>query len=73
MAETVDVKCPHAAGCEMYSLFKLAGALAVWKTNYCAGDYTRCARYMATERGDLVAANLLPNGTFLRKPGDTNK
>lgn len=69
----VDAKCPHASACAMFSLFKLAGALAVWKTNYCAADYSRCARFMAAERGEQVADNLLPNGTSLRKPGDTNK
>jgi hypothetical protein len=55
----------------MYSLFAVSGALAVWKTNYCRADYTRCARYQKNACGELIPINLLPNGSFLRKPGST--
>ena len=57
----------------MYSLFKLAGALAVWKTNYCEADFSRCARFSTSARGEAVPINLLPNGSLLRKPGESNR
>jgi len=71
MAEAAH--CPHMIGCPMYSLFKLASALAVWKTNYCEADFSRCARFTTSARGEAVPINLLPNGSLLRKPGESNR
>ena len=62
-----ETACEHASSCEMYSLFNLAGTLAVWTTNYCNAEFTACKRYQTAARGEPVAKNLLPNGTRLRK------
>jgi len=59
--------CPHMSGCPMFGLFSLAGALAVWKTNYCSADYTRCERFQRAQQGRQVPNNLMPNGALLRK------
>lgn len=59
--------CPHMTGCPMFGLFSLAGALAVWKTNYCSADYTRCERFQRAQQGRQVPTNLMPNGALLRK------
>ena len=37
--------------------------------NYCEGEFTRCARFQAGERGERVPATLLPNGKHLRVLG----
>jgi hypothetical protein len=50
----------------MYSLFKMAGTLAVWKINYCNADFTRCERYKLTSAGKRAPINLMPNGVFLK-------
>jgi hypothetical protein len=54
----------------MYGLFTMAGTLAVWKTNYCNAEFTRCARYQGSTRGEVVPINLLPNGRLLRRPDE---
>jgi len=51
----------------MFGLFSLAGALSVWKTNYCSADYSRCERYLRSCEGRPVPSNLMPNGALLRK------
>jgi len=51
----------------MYGIFKIEGALNVWKINYCNSDFTRCSRYELTEAGGTPAVNLLPNGKVLGK------
>src|SRR5207245_876926 len=66
-------RCPHVTTCPLFPLIRLTAVLAVWKTNYCDADYARCARHAAAARGEAVPVNLLPNGTLLRKPGDTGK
>jgi hypothetical protein len=58
--------CPNSAGCEMYSLFKVAGTLAVWKMNYCNAEYSRCERYKLAAAGRRVPINLMPNGVLLK-------
>lgn len=55
--------------CEMFKMFQFSGTLAPWKINYCTSNYQTCARYKrACEDGD-VPANMMPNGTLLRKAG----
>ena len=61
--------CPNIDGCKLYPLFTLAGTLSVWKTNYCGGDFSRCARYRLSQQAKPVPDNLLPNGALLRKGG----
>ena len=53
--------------CRMFPLFRLAGSLSVWKTNYCTGTFTQCERYVRSQRAEAVPDNLLPNGTLLRR------
>lgn len=60
-------QCPHEASCRLFPLFSMSGTLAVWKTNYCRSDYTRCARYQRSLREEWVPANLLPSGVLLKK------
>ena len=59
--------CPYKSTCQMYGIFKIEGALNVWKINYCNSDFTRCSRYELTEAGGTPAVNLLPNGKVLGK------
>jgi hypothetical protein len=58
--------CPNVGDCAMYSLFKMAGTLAVWKINYCNADYTRCERYKLSSSCKGVPINLMPNGVLLK-------
>ena len=60
-------QCPHEASCRLFPLFSMSGTLAVWKTNYCRSDYTRCARYQRSLREEWVPDNLLPSGVLLKK------
>ena len=54
----------------MYALFTHSATLAVWKMNYCASDFTRCARYQLSAQGKLVPLALMPSGQLLKKiPG----
>jgi len=53
----------------MYSMFKLEGALGVWKINYCQSDFKRCERYVRTQRGEDIPPTLLPNGKTLQRFG----
>lgn len=59
-------ECPNTLSCEMYDLLKLAGTLAIWKTNYCNSDFERCERHKLSSSGRPVPRNLLPNGVLLR-------
>ena len=59
--------CVQAEDCEMYGLFALSGALALWQVRYCKADFTACARYRRLTRNEPVPRNLLPNGALLRK------
>jgi hypothetical protein len=62
-------ECPHTSSCEMYDLLRLAGTLAVWKSNYCNGDHERCERFKLAQAGRPVPKNLMPNGVLLRHAG----
>ena len=57
--------CTHVATCQLYSQFKSAAPLAVWRNLFCESDYTRCVRYQAAMEGRPVPATLLPNGKDL--------
>jgi hypothetical protein len=66
MDDDKALACPNSEACQMYSLFKMAGTLAVWKINYCNADFTRCERYKLTASGQRAPINLMPNGVLLK-------
>jgi hypothetical protein len=53
----------------MFPLFKVAGALQVWKINYCTARFGDCARYKMSCRAESVPDGLLPNGKLLKREG----
>jgi hypothetical protein len=57
--------CPHTKGCALFPLFSQESFLAIWKSTYCEADHARCSRYIASAKGEVVAATLLPNGKHL--------
>ncbi len=59
--------CPQMTACRMFPLFKMAGALQVWKINYCTGDFAACARYRLACKAEQVPDELLPNGRILKR------
>lgn len=65
-ASDTELSCPHADGCAMFDLLKMAGTLRTWQIRYCGGKFQECARYKTTELGRPVAPNLMPNGQYLR-------
>ncbi len=60
--------CSHTPECPLFSVFTMNSALSVWRTNYCAADFARCARYQLSLQGRPVPVNLLPNGKSLALP-----
>ena len=58
-------ECTHAHNCSLFPLFKLESTNAVWRTFYCFGDFTRCARYQVAAEGKPMPLTLLPNGKWL--------
>ena len=70
MAEPPESQCPQIRDCPMFGVFTLSGTLRIWQDNYCRSEYTRCARYVRTQRGEFVPRTLMPNGKLLAaKPG----
>lgn len=65
-----DPHCNHKATCEMYELLSLSGTLKTWQIRYCDAEYETCARYQKASLGRPVDRNLMPNGHYLRLPGD---
>jgi hypothetical protein len=57
--------CSHVFNCPLFAVFTMNSALSVWKTNYCQGEYERCARFQLTQAGAPVPQTLLPNGKTL--------
>jgi hypothetical protein len=53
--------------CRLFPLFKMSGALQVWKINYCESNFTSCERYKLTCAAEQVPDELLPNGKRLRR------
>jgi hypothetical protein len=62
------ITCPHMRTCALYPKFAMQATLRFWQARYCEAEYTRCARYQATQRGEVVAVTLLPNGERLGQP-----
>lgn len=57
--------CPHVSSCELFPVLRQGGFLRVWQTRYCEGEYTACARYQASARGERPPITLLPSGETL--------
>lgn len=60
--------CSHLETCPMFKLFTHSGTVQIWKDNYCQGEFTNCARYQRSQKGQIVPQNLLPNGKQLALP-----
>lgn len=60
--------CSHTTRCELFAQFALNPALRIWQQHYCDGEYTRCARYQMSLKGEAVPLNLLPNGQRITAP-----
>ncbi|MDH5633851.1 MAG: ACT domain-containing protein [Gammaproteobacteria bacterium] len=67
------MSCSHASGCALYPQISLSSALKVWQVFYCEGDFSKCARFQASSRGEAVPANLLPNGKKLEFQSSSDK
>lgn len=65
-ASATELPCPHADGCAMFDLLKMAGTLRTWQIRYCGGKFQECARYKTSELGRPVPTYLMPNGQYLR-------
>ena len=50
----------------MFGDFSSQATLRIFQIHYCQGDYGSCARYKSASQGIMPAANLLPDGSFLR-------
>lgn len=61
------MSCPHLARCALFKQVRLDSTLQVVRSNYCETErgFTSCARFQATERGEVPAAGLLPSGKVL--------
>lgn len=67
-AAMADPTCPNMSACPLYALFAMESSAEFWKVSYCRGQFTNCARYKLSSRGERVPATLLPNGTSLGRP-----
>ncbi len=57
--------CSHTTDCALFPMISVNSALKVWRTFYCEGKWTECARYKLSLVGKPVPSNLLPNGKSL--------
>ena len=67
------MKCTHCEHCELFPQFALNPALQVWQTHYCHGEYERCIRYQMSCRNEVVPLNLLPNGSKVEIPRNSDE
>ena len=67
------MKCTHCEHCDLFAQFALNPALQVWQTHYCHGEYERCVRYQMSRRNETVPLNLLPNGTKVEIPRNSDE
>ena len=65
------MSCEHTKGCPLFPLFMSKGILRFWVKIYCEGTFATCERFVRSQRGDEVPANLLPNGELLKVAGGT--
>ena len=61
------MSCSHTANCPLFAQFAMEPALAIWKSHYCDGEYSNCARYQLGLKGEAVPITLLPNGKMIEK------
>ena len=61
------MSCSHTSSCPLFAQFAMEPALAIWKSHYCEGDFSKCARYQMGLKGDAVPLTLLPNGKMIEK------
>lgn len=67
------MKCTHCEHCDLFPQFALNPALQVWQTHYCHGEYERCIRYQMSCRNESVPLNLLPNGSKVDLPRNSDE
>jgi len=59
------MSCSHSSSCPLFAQFAMEPALAIWKKHYCDGEYTKCARYKMSLKGQTIPISLLPNGNLV--------
>ncbi len=59
--------CSHSADCPLFAQFAMEPALDVWKQHYCEGDYSKCARYQLSLKGEAIPLTLMPNGKMIEQ------
>jgi hypothetical protein len=57
--------CPQKSACELFPLISGSGALNIWQSYYCDGNFEGCKRYQSTLDGEKIPITLLPNGKTL--------
>lgn len=65
--------CSHKTDCPLFAQFAMEPSLAVWKSHFCEGEFTTCARYQLALKGDAVPITLLPNGKLIEKKQKTQE
>jgi len=58
-------ECSHTTNCALFPMISVNSALKVWRTFYCEGKWTECARYKLSLENKAVPSNLLPNGKVI--------
>lgn len=61
------MSCSHTVSCPLFAQFAMEPALAVWKSHFCDGEFTKCARYQLGLKGAAVPITLFPNGKMIEK------
>lgn len=64
--------CTHCDSCDLFPQFALNPALQVWQSHYCQGDHERCVRFQMSCRKESVPLNMLPNGSKVEVPRNSN-
>lgn len=67
------MSCSHTADCPLFAQFAMEPALAAWKKHYCDGEFSKCARYQLSLKGDTVPITLLPNGKMIEQKAKTQE
>lgn len=57
--------CSRKDSCELFPLIEINGALKIWQSFYCNGNFQTCVRYQLGLEGKSIPASLLPNGKNL--------
>lgn len=67
------MSCSHTSNCPLFAQFAMEPSLTIWKSHYCEGDNSKCARYQMGLKGDAVPITLLPNGRMIEKKVKTKE